>query len=204
MRRKGFTLLEMMVVVSIIGIMTGLAAYNISNIITRGRINGTTQQLAQTLASARTRAIAMACPISVQINGPLYNPTTVPPNFVKSGIVVFRKDVCDPSATPNGFFQTGDHVLQTIPIDPTAHPILQLPASVITSNSGKLSNSAVVISWGMQGGSLVRNVYADSSGSGAFNLTSINGTDFAIDVLDYGGTATNRAFIPDKGAPHMP
>jgi type II secretion system protein H len=54
----GFSLIELMVVVTIVGIMLAVAVYSSSRMVGDARIKGTAEQLAQSMREARERAVS--------------------------------------------------------------------------------------------------------------------------------------------------
>lgn len=194
-----------MVVVAIIGVMSSLAIGSFLQLIRRGRVNGAASGVARMMASARVRAIGMACRTSVQINGPDYVPATpVTGAPTAPGMIsVFRKDTCDALAAPNGFFEnvtTPDHIIASYPVGERTVEI-NVPVSVLPS--GKLGNDAVVVSWGLSGGVLTRTVYVDQGGSGTFTLVpAVAGADISFGMD--GGTLITVVALPATGPAYTP
>ncbi|GGS39837.1 prepilin-type N-terminal cleavage/methylation domain-containing protein [Deinococcus knuensis] len=63
-RRAGFTLFELLVVMAVVGILTGIAAVNVSNL--RQPADEVARMLASTLGFSRARAIATTAAVRVQ------------------------------------------------------------------------------------------------------------------------------------------
>jgi prepilin-type N-terminal cleavage/methylation domain-containing protein len=76
-RRRGMTLIEIMLVVAIIGIISAISAVGVTRLTAFGRVNGTAGQLQRLLANARLRAVTTQCPHYVIINGPDFAGTSV-------------------------------------------------------------------------------------------------------------------------------
>jgi type II secretion system protein H len=66
--RAGFSLIEMMVTVSMVGIMVGMVAPNVSKDISHGRVNGAAQVVAADLEQALSLAARQRRPVRVQID----------------------------------------------------------------------------------------------------------------------------------------
>jgi type IV fimbrial biogenesis protein FimT len=67
-RRAGFSLIEIMVTVSMLAIMVGMAAPNVSRDITHGRVNGAAQIVAADLEQALSLAGRQRRPVRVTID----------------------------------------------------------------------------------------------------------------------------------------
>lgn len=66
---RGFTLIELMVTIAVMGIITAIAAPSFVKIIARQRLNSNTQELVSTLTKARSQAILVRQPTTVNVNG---------------------------------------------------------------------------------------------------------------------------------------
>ncbi|MGQ9464293.1 MAG: pilus assembly FimT family protein [bacterium] len=66
--KKGFTLIEMMVVIGIIGVIIAIAVPNFAAMQRRARIRAATQTLAQDLRQIRERALATGIPHQIGFN----------------------------------------------------------------------------------------------------------------------------------------
>ncbi|MGQ0714180.1 MAG: GspH/FimT family pseudopilin [Gemmatimonadaceae bacterium] len=69
--RSGFSLIEMLVTVSMLAIMVGMAAPNVSKDITHSRVNGAAQVVAADLEQAMSLAGRQRRPVRVTIDGTL-------------------------------------------------------------------------------------------------------------------------------------
>jgi prepilin-type N-terminal cleavage/methylation domain-containing protein len=58
MRNKGFTLIELMVVVVVMGILMALGAVQFNSMINRGRIRGAADKISREILSAREKAVS--------------------------------------------------------------------------------------------------------------------------------------------------
>jgi prepilin-type N-terminal cleavage/methylation domain-containing protein len=201
-RRGGFTLIEMMMVVAIVGILSGLAVGGIRGLVDQGRANGTAGSLARLVANARLRAISMGCRTSVQVNGPSYAPSSGTPVGFPSApntVSVFMKKQCD---STNGYFEAGDRIVSSYSLV-DQHVNLTIPAVVTT-----LGSNSVVVSYGMTstgvGASFQRDTYLDSSGNGSFAVTAPALTaDISMNATTVSGSTTRSAIVPAKAPPYL-
>lgn len=65
---RGFTLVELMVTIAVMGIITAIAAPSFVRIIAIQRLNSNTQELVSTLTRARSQAILVRQPTTVNVN----------------------------------------------------------------------------------------------------------------------------------------
>ena len=75
--QAGFTLSELLVVVSIIGIVAGLSLPNLSRSIDNARLNGATQRLAAVYQEARLRATQSNSIYSIVVSPPAVTPAQI-------------------------------------------------------------------------------------------------------------------------------
>jgi len=68
-RQRGFSLLEALVVISIIMIVSGMAIFNFSSVIPNHKANSAMDQVLSQLRSARAKAIAHRCEVQIQFVG---------------------------------------------------------------------------------------------------------------------------------------
>jgi prepilin-type N-terminal cleavage/methylation domain-containing protein len=198
----GFTLIEMMIVVAIIGILSALAANAVTTMVTLGRVNGGATTLSRMAANARMRAMTMTCRVGMQINGPQYAPSGPPPGFPirPNTVYVFTKS--NPTSLNFGW-EPGDKTLAVFNIDPgVAMDFYPSGGSVVAGD--RLTNEAVLFTWGNTGTGLTRDVWIDAN-SGSFSAvaTPLPVVDILFSPADPGQHGTRNAYVPDKGVPYV-
>lgn len=97
LRRRGLTMIELLVVVALVGIIASMSVYTLGAVNDRARVNGAAETLATVLRNARVQAITERCMYVVQINGPTYNPVAAPPDVprTRNSVLVWRKNNCN-------------------------------------------------------------------------------------------------------------
>jgi prepilin-type N-terminal cleavage/methylation domain-containing protein len=204
MKRRGFTLLELLLVVAIVAVLAGLSANAISQTVTLGRVNGAANDTARVLMNGRLRAATMACRTSVQINGPTYAPpsTAVGPRQA-STVFVFMKANCIADQT-HGFFEVGgtygnDRLIASFPLEKVS---TNVTAGILGGSTTLMGNNSVLVTWGMVNGALQRDMFVDDTGGGAFAPVA-----FVSPVtFTFGNASTNQSrlvTIPVAGPPTL-
>ncbi|MDP3506013.1 MAG: prepilin-type N-terminal cleavage/methylation domain-containing protein [Myxococcales bacterium] len=165
--RRGFSLVELMIVVAIVGILAALSAFTLSSVNELGRLNGNAQVLSNIMRTARTRAITERCTYVVQLNGPRFSPTADMPRQ-PSTVVMWRKNNCQ---TPPGTIFAYEIGLPPANRDRRVNDynLLEFNTTLffspqVTAEAGnQLQNGSVSIGWQPDG---TRTVWADPDGDG--------------------------------------
>jgi prepilin-type N-terminal cleavage/methylation domain-containing protein len=179
--QAGFSLIELMMVVSIIGIISAMGVTGIINITKIGRVNGTATTLARMLANARTRSILERCPYVAQISGQTWSPTAAVAGMrtMPRGVVIYKKADC---TSTNGTFEVGDFYVSEFSMDDSTGRVLLAtnPAAIVPG--GFLNASSLAISWSTTG---ARSIYVDASGAGTYAADTVvpGGADLILTVV---------------------
>jgi prepilin-type N-terminal cleavage/methylation domain-containing protein len=118
-RRAGFTLLEMMTVVAIVGVMSAMAVFGLGTVAEQGGVSGETRKLVTRLQSARALAVSTGRPHGVYIGGPI---DAALPAF-SNHVVLFSKPV---GAVTNNFVPGADTVVVSEQIGKAPNTPIQL------------------------------------------------------------------------------
>jgi prepilin-type N-terminal cleavage/methylation domain-containing protein len=197
-RPRGVTLLEVMMVVAIIGVLSGIGGGALRSLITSSKVLATEKVIRATVAGARLRAVSGNCAHFVQINGTGYAGVGAAgfPGRPRQ-IAVVRKGRCD---APDPFFEPGDTVVDSDWLfDASVRNELVLPAGLYASQT--LDTAAFTVGFSLTG---ARVVAVDASNSGTFATdASLGGAPLLLGVRDhaqsYGGTVN----IPLAGTPRL-
>ncbi|MBM4778474.1 MAG: prepilin-type N-terminal cleavage/methylation domain-containing protein [Archangiaceae bacterium] len=206
MRRRGFTLIEVILALAITGVLAAMAAYSLTAVNTLGRVNGGAQSLANILRNARAHAIMERCTYVVQINGPLYNPLTAPPDVPRqpNTVIVWRKNDCRSTVAayvpgllgplePQRDRRVNDFSLNEFQAE------LVVTNGVITEPANRLMARSISIGWLGDG---TRTVWADDDSDGtSLDTGMLPGAALTLTVRQRDGAANpNRVVnIPGDG-----
>lgn len=67
-RNRGFTLIELIVTIAVLGVITAMAVPAMGNILAKQQLNSTTREFIKTLTTAKTQAVLLRKEITVQLN----------------------------------------------------------------------------------------------------------------------------------------
>jgi prepilin-type N-terminal cleavage/methylation domain-containing protein len=144
--RRGFTLLEMMIVVAIVGVMASLSGYGLTQAVRTGRANAAADLFSSVIREARVRAVSEQCTQFVQLNGPTYSVGGNTGPYMPATAYIVRKGLC--TSTTMTYEQPGapyDDVL----VD-TTHFIDQQVDIAVTAGvvpGDALTNTSLIIGY---------------------------------------------------------
>jgi type II secretory pathway pseudopilin PulG len=184
------TLLEILMVVAIIGVMSGLASVGLQAMARIGAVNGGADALVRLMATVRARAMTERCRYVLQINGPDYAqaaaasgaPADVPK--VSSTALVYRKGVCN---SPVVAFEPGlpaaqaDRLVDQFPLG-DMRIVLVVPALL---GANPVTTQSVTFSWNELG---QRSVAVDDDSDGVSTPVPTTGGDITVTVRAAPGT----------------
>lgn len=114
---RGFSLIELMVVVAIAGVLFAFAIPNYHSYILSQQLRGTSQNLVQTLQLQRTRAMATGQAVTLNFN----------------------------TGTPNAWTVMGDGRSRRTPLPRGVTYVSAAPTSLILGSNGRLNTSGLVV-----------------------------------------------------------
>lgn len=191
MRRRGFTLIELMLVAAIVGVLAALSAYTLTAVNQLGRLNAASQGMATILRNARVRAITERCTYVVQINGNQYNPVAAPADVPRTPgkVLLWRKNDCAPTVpayVPGLPANQRDRLVNEYTLSEFMSEVV-FPAGVIAEPGNRLVQTSVSIAWAPNG---ARSVWADGDSDGA-SLDTGFALDLPMTFRPEGATAAN-------------
>lgn len=201
MRRRGFTLIELMLALAITGVLAAMAAYSLTAVNTLGRVNGGSQTVANILRNARAHAIMERCTYVVQFNGPLYNPVAAPVDVPRlaNTVIVWRKNDCRSavaSYVPNLPLLQRDHRVNDYILNDFQAELV-FTNGIITEPANRLMARSVSIGWLGDG---TRTVWSDDDSDGASVDTGmLPGAALTITVRQRDGAANPSRIVNIPG-----
>jgi len=114
---RGFTLVEVLVVIALLAIIASLAAPDLRSAIVRNKVAGLSNEFASALQQARALAVSRNSCVSLCVasanNATTCTATTVAnADFLANGWLIFQNPACDPAATDPAASTIGGTVLQ--------------------------------------------------------------------------------------------
>jgi prepilin-type N-terminal cleavage/methylation domain-containing protein len=199
--RRGFSLVELMVVVGIVGLMAAMSAYALSSVNELGRINGNADVFANILRTARTRAITERCTYVVQMNGVNFAPTVADVPRKPGTVLLWRKNNCQSTV---GAYEGAlppaqrDRLVNDYATREFSTTLFFSP-TITTEAGDQLLVGSVSIAWQPDG---TRTVWFDADGDGTSALSPYTPTlPFTITVRSATATPTpnRRVVVPPDG-----
>ena len=126
--QRGFTLMELMVVLAVVGVIMGLAVPNFSLYVRNGRLTGAANDLLASLTLARTEAIKRQLPVGLCASG---NPGVAAPACSGATATAFRQ----------GWIVWVDADNDWVPDNNAAEPVIDRHVALDTSLTVRSNNS---------------------------------------------------------------
>ncbi len=143
--RRGFTLLEIMVVVAIMGVLSALAVTGYQGVMRNARTNGEADTLAQFFKNARLRSIATGCAHVVRYTGQSYSLPAGQPRM----LVMYRKAGCTVSTAASLYFSIvapADRMVNTYQL-----PEMPLSVENLGTPNNDLADDSLMVGFGADG-----------------------------------------------------
>lgn len=185
-KARGVTLLEVMIVVTIVGILSAVAAGGLRSLLTQTRVAQSGRVLASAFRTARLRAIATGCPHFVQVNGPTYGGLgPVGFQWRPNTVSVMRKGDC---TQVDANFAAGDVLIDSFKLHDGDVNSVRITAPATLVAGGQLLANSFAVGYDRLA---TRNVWADSAGGGHAAFADITATVPAVIPL------TIQSSLPD-------
>jgi len=184
---RGFTLVELLVVIALLAIIASLAAPDLRSAIVRSKVAGLGNEFAMALQQARALAVSRNSCVSLCVasanNATTCTATTVAnADFLANGWLIFQNPACDAAATDPASSSVGGTVLQQRSAEASGYTL---------KPSGTALN---IVLFDPRG-------YANLSGSGNFQIappssvSTIGGNDYRRTIcVDAAGRPTVRQY----------
>jgi len=184
---RGFTLVELLVVIALLGIIASLAAPDLRSAIVRSKVAGLGNEFALALQQARALAVSRNSCVSLCVasanNATTCTATTVAnADFLANGWLIFQNPACDATATDPASASVGGTVIQQRSAESSGYTL---------KPSGTALN---IVLFDPRG-------YANLSGSGFFQIappssvSTISGKDYRRTIcVDAAGRPTVRQY----------
>lgn len=160
----GFSLIELMVVVAILGIMLGFAAPNYAEWVATQRVRDTAADIHTSLMRARSEALSRGVSTSIcAVNGNLANGWSIPNPSRKDDLTLFNPDPGAPADTTTAFQCTNTLSVFIEQHGPVQNATISGATNVTFTNTGRVA-TALAIKVTVTGTNMGRCVTVDTAG----------------------------------------